>query len=366
MKILVVNLVSSQAAPNLMFIKSMKQQLAGSDVSYLFISTEQMEQSGNSASIMAAMKLDPNSCTTVRVRENSITDILDKVDPEIIGYDELHCNITGGTKIMAIAVFTRLRLYVTNRVKLYYCDIGRNVFIDPMTSDEIHNLSASLTLDEYCSGYGLTLKRGHTSRIDEDYTEQFRHRFREFDDNDNYILKQLREGKHREKGVRDISEICGLQYFLDRYGFPNKTDGSLSKSEVGYLTGGWFEEWVYCVIKHTFGLNDDQIAISSVGTTQGGVQNEYDVLFVRNNKVHYIECKSVAEKGLIANTIIKSDSLKKRFGLSVQTYVLIYNTPAKPTDIDRANDNKIKLFSKSDFERMDNEWLNLFELLELN
>ena len=89
-------------------------------------------------------------------------------------------------------------------------------------------------------------------------------------------------------------------------------------------------------------------------------KNEFDVLFVKNNTLYYVECKTGLKKkigneeeSIIGETIAKIKSLKDNFGLNVKPSLF---TPdgsmrdkkddIRPSILDRANEYKIKIIDK--------------------
>jgi hypothetical protein len=116
--------------------------------------------------------------------------------------------------------------------------------------------------------------------------------------------------------------VPGLQKFLDRIGFVPKEKGKLLEEELDYLTGGWFEEYVYYQLKRY--ANPFDIVINPKVSTKGVKrQNELDVAFTKNNKLYVVECKTgVHSESLFNEIIYKSCALKEAmFGLSCESYI---------------------------------------------
>ena len=110
---------------------------------------------------------------------------------------------------------------------------------------------------------------------------------------------------------KKMTPIPNLSKFLDFIGFIPEKEGYLQKGEIEYLTGGWFEEYVYYFIKAT--LNPQDIAMG-VHISNDGLKhdNELDVCFMKANKLYVIECKTgVYSESLFNDIVYKVCALKE-------------------------------------------------------
>lgn len=124
----------------------------------------------------------------------------------------------------------------------------------------------------------------------------------------------------REKGVSSIHDISGLDQFLNLISFKPASQDKLSAAECRYLTGGWFEEWTYYMLKSKFKIADNQIKLGVISTLQAN--NDLDVVFIRNNDLYIIECKTGLGKDLQQSTLYKSGALLDKFGRAAKSYLL--------------------------------------------
>ena len=77
----------------------------------------------------------------------------------------------------------------------------------------------------------------------------------------------------------------------------------LDQRELEYLTGGWFEEYVYYLVKKY--IKPQDIAIGVVISRQGVKHNnELDVVFTKGNKLFVIECKTGVQTERLFNEIV--------------------------------------------------------------
>jgi hypothetical protein len=110
--------------------------------------------------------------------------------------------------------------------------------------------------------------------------------------------------------------------FLNKIAFSTEEE-LLNKKEINYLTGGWFEEYGYNLVREHIQLEDDKIGLD-VQISHAGTQNEFDVMFVHENILYAIECKTALKDGkrsLLNDTLYKLSPLKRDFGLIVKGYL---------------------------------------------
>jgi hypothetical protein len=134
--------------------------------------------------------------------------------------------------------------------------------------------------------------------------------------------------------------------FLIRMDLQPNTSGKVTKHEVRYLTGDWFEDYVYHLIKNHYPLPDGAIALGlQIGAIEESenADNELDVVFVYNNKIYLIECKTSMSNGelnIMNDTMYKSAALQKQFGLLVSTYLF---TLDQASDLKKGYDKRSNL-----------------------
>ena len=135
------------------------------------------------------------------------------------------------------------------------------------------------------------------------------------------------ENTNEETESDSGKQIVNLNYFLENVGFKTLEEGKLLKSEIEFLTGGWFEEYVYYKIKSKYKFTDDEILLGVILEKSDITnKNDLDVVVVKNNKFIVIECKTGMKiDGKVAllfnETVYKAAALKKNFGLHVASYL---------------------------------------------
>lgn len=365
-KQLIVSLVSDQTIPNVQIIK----EFGTLDTDYLFILTESMQRKGVVDWITKSAKI--SSFQSILVNEYSTTDItLQLENYDYSPYARLIVNITGGTKIMTLSVqnFFKNR----NGAELYYVTGQGNTFLD-LKNDTTKKFSFTITLEEYLTAYGFSIKKSQPSGVPFVQTQKIYKKYVAgiFNAHPSEI-DFLRAKRGKTIGNADFWKVSAL---LKDINYTPLNPNALSASETKYLTGEWFEEYIGESIKQELSIPNGDILI---GTTisknvpsktelnpisdllgiepdpykQQDTANEIDVMFIKDNKFYVIECKTSiidtrivykekrTEKGklvldangnpineaavkdinILGETIYKSDALKAKFGLYAKSYI---------------------------------------------
>jgi Card1-like, endonuclease domain len=318
-----VSLVGAQTIPNVLFIKEVEDELGKDIRRHLFVSTQAMEDKGKTESIIRGSHIERSSTDIVKVVEDSIENIDSKLTEftkeKLNSEDNFIVNLTGGTKTMSIAVYN---FFKAQKSTIYYLPIGKNIYkqISPPVKQGKHRLNFRISLRDYLISYEVEIKSKDITRIlkSKRYTERL---FRAFLDNkiDMEIIGKLRKERNKKKVRLDEK----TKSFLDEIKFDTEKEGSINKKEINYLTGGWLEEYVYNLVEEHIQLDDDKVGIN-VQISHDKTQNEFDVMFVHENTLYVIECKTAlkdGERNLLNDTLYKLSALNKDFGLNVRGYL---------------------------------------------
>lgn len=360
-----VSLVSDQTIPNVELIKEFENQVER----FVFISSEKMRK--QLSWIIEACNLTKDKYLTKEVNPYDIKDIELKLNELDFFDDEIIVNITCGTKISLLVVNEFFRgigatiYYVTGNKSQYL-----KVF--PSRGQMSLTLNANIDLKTYLLSYGFRFEPNipkhefeQSEKIFNFYNE-CSHEVR------NQIFEQIRLRREKVFNVLNNQIICE---FLESVNYPI-TNYTLSKKDTKYLSGDWFEEWVYYKIKNDLEIQDDKIA-TGIEILKEGSKNELDVVFLYEHKLYVIECKTavyekreikklrngveeleIKEMNILGETIYKSDALNKNFGLFATTTIAtldeLKNDEGKPlinfeVHFNRAELSKIKIISKRDF-----------------
>lgn len=251
-------------------------------------------------------------------------------------------NLAGGTRYLALAV---QHVFTQFNARLFYVQTRENLVVnspfhsaDDDSPDAIDPIRYRMSLDEYfrLHGLGHDLKeRSHRPTRSEDDAQRvfdcFRTRrlpHRAFE-----ALEQLRlvyRGMRKPMSIHDITfgrgnrryAVPGLPALMGAIGFAPQEKDMLQPHEVDYLTGGWFEEYVYYTLLRL--VSPQQIAIG-VRIARPGTQhnNELDVVFIKANTLFVVECKTgVASDHMFNEIVYKASALKESFlGPSCHSYI---------------------------------------------
>ncbi|MBR9847741.1 MAG: DUF1887 family protein [Algicola sp.] len=349
---ILVSLVSDQTIPNIEFIKEMEETID----QFLFISTDSMEKAGNRQWILDTVDLNKEKVLTpIIVNAFSFEDIEKKLIKAINDDDNYIVNLTGGTKVMSLAVYEFFK--TVNSEMFYLTGRGEKIKIHPGRKKVSSTLKSKISLSEYLTAYGFRVKNQSSPLRPKEATERLLSYFlHEFDrEKDVPVLDTLRA--HRSKTMKDIKENKNLISFITRTGFKPKNENSLNKYECRYLSGEWLEEYLYYFLIEHFDLAESSIGLG-LHVSKSNTQNEFDVILIKNNKIYVFECKtsiyldSEESQTFIGETIYKSDSLRNKLGLFAQTTVVTLSdlTNSKlDLHLSRADASRVKLIGRSAF-----------------
>jgi hypothetical protein len=354
MKTIIVSLISDQNIPNLEFIKEHPAD------AYLFVTTK--EKTSNLKWLIHAAKIDEAKILPyVLVNAFSFEDVELQLNAVINDEDRYLVNLTGGTKIMSLA--TR-EVFKNVQSEMYYLT-GMNkesIKLFPGRNKPSSTNNTKISLEEYLNAYGFNvISKGTMVKSNEQTKKVLAFYTNAIQKEDFIILEDLRVN-YRGKKLSDFSKVEGLGGVLEKMKFEPQTAGVVTKEEVKYLTGEWLEEFMLDYLKQEKGLLDNEIGMGWQLHKDNGevnaIPNEFDILFVKNNQLQIIECKSsiftnIEEtKNLIAETIYKADSLRNKLGLFANTAIITVsdlNTPKLKIPLERADASRVKVKGKQDF-----------------
>lgn len=339
-----VNIISSESPlPAYLFIK--EKYVEGDQI--LFVSSR--KASSDLKHLSKVLLIPDSQIFEVVFRENEeftyerICRKLRSVLKEDVHY---YVNLAGGTRYMALAVqqaFSKLHtdFFYTN---LRDNNIIKSVFDDSIfdNDDYYYPIRRKMKISEYLTLHGIVHDaldvKIHKPIRGDDYARQMFSFFAEgrLNSSDYGILEILRVDYrnriHQDQYLRitDIEQgrvsrcdaIPKLSAFLKYLHFTPGRAGYLSKAELDFLTGGWFEEYCYYLAVKKFAPDDILIGVH---VARPGVDhdNELDVVFTKDNMLHVVECKSGISSNKLFNEIVyKACALKEALlGLMCHYYL---------------------------------------------
>lgn len=291
MRKVLVSILSEHLIPNYLFIKEMK----GKFEQHLFISTDYIESKNIGEHLEDALyyKKRKRVERVIVDNDNYHTTIAKLSKHGLSDKDEYIINLTGGTKIMSIAVHDFFQSYKSH---FYYVPISKNTYYD-FDKKASSPLSYRITLIEYFTLYGLKFDCDNNLIKKQDYTLNY--------------FEDIKKGKYPPLSTT----------------FVKKQKNSELKR---YYSGSWFEEYTYLRLKKELNLGDNYIAMSLkiYRDDLNKNDNELDVVFVYENTLYVIECKvsmkgkpKKKEQDVIVEHMYKLASVSKDFGLKVYSYL---------------------------------------------
>ncbi len=331
-----VCLVSDQTMPNILGIYHFRPD------ELLFITTEKMEQKEKVSAIIKTLdklKLEyGDRASKIIVQEDSILDCHRKIDDWIGGREdsEFVVNLTGGTKIMSIAAYEYFKDFTS---KMIYIPIPKNEFIAPFPKkrpSKPERLDLRVSVVQYLTAYGLNV-------LNEKKLKRYMQEANKREDLSRWIVANYNEiknllvwlsgklRKHRDDKSMVFSEtFLGASKkeitLLDKMGFSrkgNSTSKELARSEIRYLTGGWLEEFCFNEVSKFFGKGIDDAVIGLKMLNPQGRDNEFDIMFTKDNALYFVECKSLDQfDDKNTDILYKIGALQKEFGLRIKSFLV--------------------------------------------
>lgn len=314
MKRILISILSDYLQPNFLLIK----EFEGKYDKLVFITTEEMEGETKRKSLVLekVLNLPANSVQRIPVIEDDYLDVKQKLeDCSFSKEDQYILNITGGTKVIPIAVCDFFKDYTS---VFYYVPNGKNLIRNVFT-DETISLQYRLNLQEYFTLNGLHLEPDPDFLCPESMSRML---FNEFE--------QVCFDRRKHKKIACAQEL------------PTAT-------EKKYYGGAWFEEYCYYRLKKEMNLSDEAIGKNakitrlfkesdkSKNITENKQNdNEADVIFIHDNLLYIFECKvsmfgnmagvsgdiSEKPKATIEKYMYKLAAIAKDYGFRPKSYIL--------------------------------------------
>ena len=322
----IVSIISEQTIPNYLFIKEFYQL----GDSLLFIASQKFSMRIDwIVKTLGFVDVGIESIFFPEGVEERWKDMESRLRDSLSDDKFYIVNLTGGTKYMSLLV---QRVFESFNSVFYYIPYPQNIILEPSKNDSIP-LSYRLTIEEYLSNYNVSFSYKNIVQ-DETYCDYFFDRFvngslgswgyeildllRSYRNKKKVAVASLESAIHTEKRPK----IERLNEFLSSIHFPIREKGFLNRSEIEYLTGGWFEEYMYYKIKRYIVPQDIKLGVL-IKRTENTNQNDLDVVFVSGNKLFVIECKTgILGKGMFNETVYKATAIKEAvLGLSATTFI---------------------------------------------
>jgi hypothetical protein len=366
MKRTIVNIMSEQTTPNFLFTR---EKIRPGD-ELLFISSKKFEERID----WIEKSLGYNNCVSNRIifdksdTEERWQEMVSLLQDKIPDSKSYIVNLSGGTKYMILAVhfvFSKMK-----NVEFYYIPFPKNSILK-IESNDVSPLQTRINIDEYLTSFNVSFQHKEITQKKE-YTKKYFQYFVKgklnFDLIDN--LRCYRNSnkidinkKETEAGTENKPQLTGLSNFLADMQFPLQNGGLLSKYEIQYITGGWFEEYIYNEIDEKIKPDDIKLGLNITRNRQVH-NNDLDVVFTYENKLFVIECKTgIDGRWMFNETMYKATAIKNvLLGLSANTFIFsLSNDDTQLTET--AKVMGIEYFGRSYFVN-DNKFSNIIDSIK--
>lgn len=260
-------------------------------------------------------------------------------------------NLAGGTRYMALAV---QQVFERFNAEFFYVQVEVNMIVKSKFDESIFNnddffypICHRMTIAEYLLAHEMLHDLNEFPHVPIRTREESEYIFKLFTQRglskrDYETLELLRTYYRNMKSVQILTAensgcyqyppVPGLSGFLYSIEFVPAKKGFLSKRELEYLTGGWFEEYVYYLVKKYIKPQDMAIGVR---ISRKGVKhdNELDVVFTKGNKLFVIECKTGVQTERLFNEIVYKVCAIREALLGVSCYSYIFSLKRDETDV---------------------------------
>lgn len=296
MKKILLSILSDHLIPNYITYKHLEAEVD----EHLLISTKKTEDNGVLQNFVSLIQNKPHEVICLD-DPNEYYQIYKLLQSKNIPTQEKYIvNITGGTKITSLAIFD----FFTSlpNVKIVYAPIDKPILLQIYPQKDVNEaIKFTLSLEEYLRLYGYFINQSNTLYATPKKTKA--------------LFEQVAANNYNAMSVQCIRQVIKAKSNKKQEETPEQI----------YYCGGWFEEYIYNTLKSKLNLRDDQIALNvriRKDKNVGAPINECDVMYVKDNKLYVVECKSsIGTKSefkiKMEGFLYKLASLVKEMGLRV-------------------------------------------------
>ena len=260
-------------------------------------------------------------------------------------------NLAGGTRYMSLAV---QQVFEDFDSEFFYVQVEENLIVKSLFDDSIYNnddyffpIRYRMTIGEYLRAHEIQNTLASHSHIPIRSQEEAELFFTKFSQNllshNDYETMELLRLHYRDRkkiNIKNTEEqdspnrpiVPHLTGFLYNVGFVPENKGILTKDEIEYLTGGWFEEYVYYMVKKHIKPQDIALGIH-ISRKGAKHSNELDVVFTKGNKLFVIECKTGVQTERMFNEIVYKLCAISEVLLGVSCYSYIFSLKRDDSDV---------------------------------
>jgi hypothetical protein len=353
-------LVSAQASPNL--IPVMDREIAPRRV-VLAVSPDMRQRGSWLSSVMRRHGVQVEILDVSDAYDfNSCWEVLSSwlTEQKV----EVALNVTGGTKVMAMAaqdVFREMKLPV------FYINVENDSLLRLDHGELPFKLPTKIKLREYLESHGYSvcgdIKRPNITAEQRDFigrlayeSERLGSAFGRL----NWLSQQAKVSLSspildaKDLDSRALEELIGL---FDNAGWLSISNNKLQfpdETKRQFVNGGWLEILLYqslAQLSPEYGFADFAISLE-VLAPDSKTKNELDAAFLYRNTLHLIECKSanLASSGKVEDSsgteaLYKLDALRDMGGLRTKALLVDFRGSLRDADKRRAAQMRLNIIS---------------------
>lgn len=293
--------------------------------------------------------------------------------------ENIALNVTGGTKLMAIAAQNS---FAMAGKPIFYIDSDKNqiLFITRDSNKNLiqnKNLSCQVDIKTYLNAYGMTFKQDSKPCNPELIAEIdcFIKQYDEYQKNIPLLNLYAANSQHnvfkikledKDKKINSFHSLLEELHYKDIIDFVDNQIDFRNRKQKDFLNGIWLEEYTYQQIKDIKQIQDIALSLEVGNTSYNqnknqydsqnqGNQNEFDIAFMAKNKLHIIECKTQKldkGNGIKAEDILyKLETLKDYGGLMTKKCLVSYFEVPESV-LNRAKELRIEIIQGKDLQRL--------------
>lgn len=278
---------------------------------------------------------------------NSVSNALSNI-LNLYTESELTLNITGGTKLMAIAAY---ELFRKHNMNIIYCDTFDENIIHFKNGKIIFEKYTNLkiSVEDYLNAYGFKVDKSQNKTKPFEnkeliyFIKDHLNEFIEFStglrlvipDNENQFVRSINDFEFERRNSKMFLSYKNREIFQSDY------------TNFNYLVGFWLEDFVYDFIKTKFPNEDIQKSFNILSRSNSA--NEVDIIFSKNGKLYLISCKTGKYD---KKDLFELEGLRNLAGgtFSKAFKVIIKNDKTFINISKRAKEMDIKLLTVKDFK----------------
>lgn len=381
----IVSIISKQSIPNMVLMKNHM------DADY-FINIVTDGMSDSNEYLIKALNPSQNQNITDKFKkikiQNSLENNIDKIIENIGSLkeiyndaNEIYVNITGGTKILSIALYEYFYSNYKDKCKFLYLNIDSiSTSYNVLNTQNKVDMEKNITLEEYLTSYGIEIinkddtmpkypansanllvnhaisKKGIFGEnkiqdikkalakfalfLNEKYEKQA---YNSGDIKLN-IQEELSLYSNQDKTVQKYKNSI-VEYIQDLHKTINTLPdiNGMTYNSLKYISSGYFEEYLYYQLESILPYKNNmkdylktgiKIKINNpnrkhnqnMNNEQEFSDQELDILFMYNNAIYYIECKTYTTTPIITDSIFKQAAISNLLGLKKTNSFVTLNT----------------------------------------